>query len=224
MTASDDTSIITRPRPTDVGSAVAELSRIRAARDLLDELEGQLREFLEEEADTVRELTGTSPTFKTADGCSAYITQPTLAPKVTDDEAFRSWLSSERPDWVQTVRRVQVVDHDLLVETLDAVERGDLHEERDGREILGHIRECLRVDTDVLVAEDALDKLHANGKVNGDRLYDANGLQVEGVEVRARSKPTLTVRVPRDVRRREAELLLARLQPAITTPEGGEAA
>lgn len=163
---------------------------VDVVKGLLDEA----RQSLREAADVEQARTGTAFTARTA-GVTALVTDPQPKPRVSDTEAFASWFAAAYPDEVQTVPRVEVVDHATAAlrwtELEGAGPDDDLY--LSVRELLG----ALKVTTETVLPEKALDLAYDRGRlhVTPDACIDVTtGEHVPGLTV-SQAKPVLQVKL-----------------------------
>lgn len=208
------------PQPSNVAHALERAVHLKAAQDVLTDLDSSNRGWLTSEVKRIEDETGMAPSLKRKGLGSATLTDPEPKAVVVDREAFVGWLQDNRPGLVATVDRVEVIDHDaaadLYIRCTDKTgNRQDLNE---------LARRALKVTSEAVIAEDTLDILHDELTVHVSDgvgvLVDDDGVPVPGVEVKAKASPTLQVRPDKKAREAIAADVLGRLRPAL---EGGDA-
>jgi hypothetical protein len=190
----DGDTLADRMRAVARGTVVVDV-----VKGLLDDA----RQSLREAADAEQERTGTAFTAR-LDGVTALVTDPQPKPRVVDQGAFAAWFAEAYPDDVQTVERVEVIDHAQAAGALAALD--DDGPERDvyvtPADAVEALIEAIKVVTETVLPEKALDLAHDRGRlhVTDDAVIDvATGEHVPGLTV-TKATPTLQVRLDKHAR------------------------
>lgn len=196
-------AIAESPPVVTVADMLHEVARIAAAREVLKQHEDRIRRRLRAECDQLGEQTGTAANLNVKGVARAYVTEPSLKPRVTDKAEYEQLLRESGEGRERTT-----VDCSGLQADLD---QGHLTPE-----VLQVLGPYLR--DEVLPPEGWLDDRASKCVVTDDgTLVDPEtGVKLPVVMEQA-SRPTLTVRVDSQHRKRLAAELAQRF-PAI---EGG---
>lgn len=178
------------PRIVTVRDALQELLHVAAARDILKEHETSVKAFLHDEADRVEKETGTAANFDAKGVGRAYVTQPSLKPRVTDKKRVEEYAEQAGEGEPRQTLDSSALQHDLDTGQVPA-------------ELIQSLAEAGYVRTEWVLPEGWLDDLVAECElIDGVLVHTGTGEVVEGVELVAASRPTLTFRADSPARKR----------------------
>ncbi len=200
---------------------VATLARVAGLKDVIAEREKAVRDDLETDVRSMFEQAGGQGTLSVTEG-KAILAGGNAKPRITSPDRFGEWAEGVAAHLAVKVKRVEVVDHDQAVATIDGLAAGSLDVDDDAQTLADTLLSAFKVSEEWLISDSALEDLLSRGRavVNGELLYDTETAEpIPGVEV-SFTRDQFRVVPNKKVRESTAAFLRGRLD---ALPEGGDA-
>lgn len=214
-----------------IADLIRRAGQVRAIRDFAADLERHAKAELEQAAREDVDTAGGGGFSRTVEGVRAILSDPQPRPYIADEGEFVTWLLEHTDLEVQTVERVEVIDHDAATFALSGILGADAEEgdpalpdpEADWHNLATGLALALRHHTEYRLPERVLDTLIESGRtiVTSAGLADpATGETVPGVACQ-QAKATLSVTPSKQAKARDRAIVASFFNLPSELPGGG---